>query len=143
MSPTSLIQIDELNSQAEQFINKNLPESELSCNSIISLYKGLITEIRDTYTEINYTAKLITKIHDTDPSLDPEDIWIASSEERINNYTQIMSVNETIEKRKEEEYKHRTVFWKWLESVIDSVNSENEVNANEVCNVDIMKSCEE
>ena len=72
--PTSLIQIDELNTLAQQFLNQNLPSLTLSCNSILSLYKGLITEIRDAYTSLNYTARLITKVHDTDPSLDPEDL---------------------------------------------------------------------
>lgn len=134
-SPTSIAHIEDLNSMAREYVKSNLPSSEVSCSNILSAYRALVTEIRDTYTQLNYTAKLISKVHESDPSLDPEDIWIASSQERINNYTQIMSFNEKIYERKEEEYKHRAVFWKWLETVIDSVESSNEVNNGETNNV--------
>lgn len=136
VSPTSLTTIEELNILADNYLEKNLPRPEVTCNNILSIYRGLVTEIRKTYTLMNYTAKLIETIHETDPSLDPEDIWVSGSEERINNYTQIMAFGEKIEKRKEEELRHRTMFWKWLESLVDSVESPNEVNLAEANNCD-------
>ena len=136
VSPTSMSSVEELNSLASAHLQKNLPVGDLTCNNILSIYRGLVSEIRNTYAQINYTAGLITQIHDTDPSLDPEDIWVASSEERIQNYTEIMDFNEKIGRRKEEEYKHRAVFWKWLEGLIDSVESGSEVNELETNNVD-------
>jgi hypothetical protein len=116
---------------------------ELSWNSLIHSYKSIITEIRDTYSQINYTARLILKVHENDPSLDPEDIWTAFSEERIENFTQIMMFNEKIEQRKEEEYNLRSTFWKWLEDVIDSVEDSPEANSSEPCPTDFSLICRE
>jgi hypothetical protein len=135
--PTGLSTVEELNSMANDYVNRNLPNySNVTWSSIISTYKGISCQIRDTYGQLRYTAKLISKVHDNDPSLHPEDIWVASSEERINRYAEIMGYNEKVDQRKELEYKQREVFWKWIAGVIDSVDDNSEVNTSAVCYAD-------
>lgn len=135
--PTGLSTVEELNSMANDYVNRSLPSySNVTWNSILSTYKGISFQIRDTYAQLRYTAKLISKVHDNDPSLHPEDIWVASNEERINRYAEIMSYNEKVDQRKEQEYKQREVFWKWIAGVIDSVEDTSEINTSTVCYAD-------
>jgi hypothetical protein len=144
VTPTALANLDELNERAGEYVNKHLPSAEaVSWESVLLAYKTLVSEIRETYAQIRYTAKLIMKVHDSDPSLDPEDIWVAFSEERIGKYAQIMGFNEKIEQRKEEEYKLRGTFWKWLEGAIDTVEDMSEVNTAVKCEKQFLEVCRE
>ena len=102
----------------------------------MALYKKIEVEIRDTYAQAYYTAQIIGKVHDSDPSLNPEDIWLAGTEERIERFGRIMAEAERAEERKEEEFKLRANFWKWIEGVVDSVEDLQEINASEPCGLD-------
>lgn len=112
VSPTPFASIEELNKRAHEFLNENMPSpSSLNPNSIISIYRSLLIQIRETFKQISYTAKLINQVHNADPSLDPEDLWVASQESRIQEFEVAAGIAETVEKKKEENAKHRTVFW--------------------------------
>ena len=133
---TGMTTIEELNSEAASFIQNSLQTQEPSWRSILALYKKVEVEIRETYAQAYYTAQIIGKVHDSDPSLNPEDIWLAGTEERIEKFVKIMAEAERAEERKEEEFKLRANFWKWIEGVVDSVEDVQEVNASETCNLD-------
>lgn len=140
--PTGITSIETLNSLSEEFIRNNMTETELTWSSLLNLHKKIVTELRSTYAQLYYSASLITKVHDTDPSLDPEDIWISTTEERIQTYSEIMSEAERIDQRKEEELKLRANFWKWIEGTIDTVDDVAENNTAEACSVEFSKVLE-
>lgn len=134
--PTGIATVEGLNEMANSFIRSNLSQSEPSWSSILNLHKRIVTELRSTYAQLYYSAKLIMSTHDTDPSLDPEDIWISTTEERIQTFSEIMSEAERIDQRKEEELKLRANFWKWIEGTIDTVEDTPESNTAEPCLID-------
>lgn len=134
--PTGIASVENLNEMASNFVSSSVGKSEVNWSSVLNLHKRIITELRSTYAQLYYSAKLITTVHDTDPSLDPEDIWISTTEERIQTYSDIMSEAERIDQRKEEELKLRANFWKWIEGTIDTVEDSPESNQAEPCLID-------
>mmetsp|Transcript_17731 Transcript_17731/g.17704 ORF Transcript_17731/g.17704 Transcript_17731/m.17704 type:complete len:127 (-) Transcript_17731:1278-1658(-) len=74
-SPTPFASIEDLNQKAQEYLNENMPSpSAITPSTIVSIYRALLIQIRETFQHISYTAKLINQVHSADPSLDPEDL---------------------------------------------------------------------
>ena len=139
-SPTPFCSLEELSSKAQTYLEENLPKpTQLTHSSILGVYKSLLFHLQETFHEITYCGRMISTVHELDPSLEPEDIWVAKSNNRIEEYKVTASAGQRLEKKRLEEIKHRTVFFKWLENILDGLEAtpETEDEAQEEVQVDM------
>ena len=122
IAPVPFMPLEELSKLTYEYISENMPRTnEVNPITLLSLFRCLNNQILDTFKEVAHAGKMILTLHESDPSLQMEDIWVAQSEERLGYFESTVNYSEQLNMKKEKETKMRTVFWKWIDSFADSL----------------------
>jgi hypothetical protein len=106
---------EEMHEPTLNFITQNLPSySSLDYPTILSLYNNIQKRIFACFEQIRYCNFLIHKSKASFPKAEIDELWVAKSEERVNDYAESLAVYKKNQMKREEELRHMTVFWSWL-----------------------------